>query len=404
MHPGAAKSNVRPQLTSVEKPFVATVLIVDDRADDRMLMRLIMESMGHKVIEAVDGVSALKLVRRTIPDLIISDILMPTLDGFQFCRTLQQQPALRHVPFVFVTATYGERRFEELTAAVGADHVLTKPFEPDALRSLVASVLAQSEAKDATRRLALLKESDFHRRHATAVNWKLMESFTELESANARLRQSESHAHEMLNGVVATITKMVECRDPYTIGHERRVGELATAIGQRLGLDPERLIGLRIGGNLHDVGKIALPAEILMKPGKPTEIEMMLIRAHAQIGYEILSGITFPWEIAEMARQHHERMDGSGYPRSLSGQSILVEARILAVADVVEAMVSHRPYRAALGLEQALQEISNGRNRIYDSDPVDACLELFHTGDFRFSQVDQASLSGLKVQDALGTN
>jgi putative two-component system response regulator len=385
MQTGPAQLDGRPHFAAVEQPLATTVLIVDDRAEDRMLMRLILENMGHRVIEAADGASALHLLQHTTPDLILSDILMPMLDGFEFGRRLQQNATLRHVPFVFVTATYGETRFEELAAAVGADHVLRKPIETHAFRALVARVLAQPAAKEATHRLALLDESEFHQRHATAVNWKLMENLVELESANVRLRESEAHAHGLLDAVVATITKMVECRDPYTIGHERRVGDLATAIGQRLGFNPERLVGLRIGGNLHDVGKIALPAEILMKPGKPTAIEMMLIRAHAQIGFEILSGIAFPWEIAELARQHHERLDGSGYPRGLAGESILFEARILAVADVVEAMVSHRPYRPALGLEQALQEITKGRNRIYDSDPVDACLELFHTGDFRFS-------------------
>ena len=188
----------------------------------------------------------------------------------------------------------------------------------------------------------------------------------------------------MLDAVVGTISKMVELRDPYTTGHERRVGDLASSIGASLGFDDERLDGLRIGGYLHDVGKIAMPSSILSKPGRLSDVERALIRAHAEIGFEILSGIEFPWPIAEMARQHHERIDGSGYPRGLRGEDTLLEARILAVADTVEAMTSHRPYRPAVGLALALYEIERGRGVLYDADVVDACLQLFRERRFTF--------------------
>ena len=140
-----------------------------------------------------------------------------------------------------------------------------------------------------------------------------------------------------------------------------------------------------MAGNLHDVGKIAVPSDILTKPGRLSETEFTLIQAHAQIGYDILAGIDFPTQVAEVTRQHHERLDGSGYPRGLVGDQILPEARILAVADVVEAMMSHRPYRPSLGLEQALAEIEQGRGRLYDPAPVDACLRLFREEGFHFS-------------------
>jgi putative two-component system response regulator len=361
------------------------VLIVDDRADDRRLLRLVLERMDHRVVEATNGEEAYELARSAMPDLVMSDILMPVMDGFTLCRKLQGDVALRRIPFVFVTATYAERRYQEFASEVGAARVLLKPFTAQALRDIVQETLAQGAPLDATQRLKRLDDLQFHERHAQAVNWKLEEKIDELERANALLRTSETRSRSLTTAVVETISKMVEYRDPYTTGHERRVGDLAAAIASRLGYCTEKLNGLRIGGYLHDVGKIAVPSEILTKPGRLTDTEFMLIKAHTQVGYDILSGIDFPWQVAEMARQHHERLDGSGYPRGLVGEQILPEARILAVADVVEAMVSHRPYRPAIGLKEALAEIEQGRGSCYESTVVDACLHLFREGGFQFS-------------------
>ncbi len=364
--------------------LAAAVLVVDDHADERMLVRTIVERMGHRVVEARNGRDALDLALASAPDLILSDMLMPNMDGFEFCRRLQEHAVLRHVPFVFVTATYGEQHDREFAAEIGAARVLLKPFEAPALRAVVAEILDEGDRFEATQRFERLGEREFHQRHAGVVNRKLEEKIEELEAANARLRASDARKRQMFDAVVETISKMVECRDPYTIGHERRVGDLAAAIGEALGLDDDQLEGLRIGGHLHDVGKIALPAEILTKPGKLTQIEHTLLRSHAQIGYEILSSIDFPWPVAEMARQHHERLDGSGYPRGLRGGQIMTEAGILAVADVMEAMVSHRPYRPAVGLNRALEELAAGRGTRYDPTVVDACRKLFLDGRFSF--------------------
>lgn len=363
---------------------MARILIADDRAEDRRLLRLVLERMGHQVMEAVNGQQALELAHTTTPDLVISDILMPVMDGFTLCRKLQEDSGLRRVPFVFVTATYGEQRYRDFASEVGAVRVLLKPFEAHALRDIVLEALAHGAPDDATKRLKQLDERDFHERHALAVNWKLEEKVNELELANAKLRAGEVRTKSLLNAVVETILKMVEYRDPYTTGHEQRVAVLAVAIGRSLGYDDSRLDGLRMGGYLHDVGKIAVPSEILTKPGRLTGIELTMIQAHAQNGFDILSGIDFPWQVAEMARQHHERLDGKGYPRGLVGDEILPEARVLAVADVVEAMVSHRPYRPAVGVAQALAEIELGRGSSYDPAAVDACLRLFREESFQF--------------------
>jgi PAS domain S-box-containing protein len=174
--------------------------------------------------------------------------------------------------------------------------------------------------------------------------------------------------------VIATISGM---RDPYTHGHENRVAAISAAIAEEMGLEPSRIEGIRIAGYLHDLGKILVPAEILAKPTRLTPEEFNLVKLHPQASYEILKPLQFPWPLAEIARQHHERLDGSGYPQGLKDQQILLEAKILAVADTVEAMASHRPYRAGLGLEASLAEIEAGRGKLFEPLAVDACLRLF---------------------------
>lgn len=180
-----------------------------------------------------------------------------------------------------------------------------------------------------------------------------------------------------LDHAVTAIAATVEMRDPYTAGHQRRVALLATAIAKEMRLDENFAEGLRMAGVVHDIGKIHVPAEILASPAKLTDAEFEIIKTHSKAGYEILKGIDFPWPVAEIVYQHHEKLDGSGYPRGLKGEEILLEARILTVADVIEAMASHRPYRPGFGIFPALQEISRGKNKLYDAAVVEACLKLF---------------------------
>ena len=200
---------------------------------------------------------------------------------------------------------------------------------------------------------------------------------TRRKQAELELKDSWDRLHRALEGTIQAMSVTVEMRDPYTAGHQRRVSLLAAAIAQEMGLDPARIEGLRMAGDIHDIGKIYVPAEILSKPGKLTDIEYTIIKTHSQVGYDILKNIEFPWPIARIVVQHHEREDGSGYPAGLKGDEILLEAKILVVADVVEAMSSHRPYRPAHGIERALAEIVSGRGRAYDAGVVDACLRLF---------------------------
>ncbi len=205
---------------------------------------------------------------------------------------------------------------------------------------------------------------------------------TELKLSEEKLQQSFAKLRKAMGGTIQVVASTVEKRDPYTAGHQRRVADLARTIATEMGLSKNQIDGTRIAGVIHDIGKISIPSEILTKPSRLSDIEFSLIKTHPQVGYDILKDVEFPWPIAQIVLQHHERMDGSGYPLGLSGEDILMEARIMAVADVVEAMSSHRPYRPAVGIDKAFEEISKGK--IYDPNVVDTCLRLFREGKFEF--------------------
>lgn len=198
---------------------------------------------------------------------------------------------------------------------------------------------------------------------------------SELNRANTRLSGT-------LIGVVNAMGKMVESKDPYTAGHQRRVAHIAAALARGLGLPDHDVEGIRIAGLLHDIGKVAVPAEILTKPARLNALEFRMVQTHPEVGYEILQSIDFPWPVANMVRQHHERIDGSGYPQGIHGSQILVGAKCLAVADVVEAMPSHRPYRPGLAMEEVKSELKNNRGTVYDAQVVDVCLSLMDEPDF----------------------
>lgn len=207
-----------------------------------------------------------------------------------------------------------------------------------------------------------------------------------LADITAQRKAEEERLHSLkqltqaMTGIIQALASTIEMRDPYTAGHQRRVAQLATAIAEKMKLPPEKIEAIKLAAEVHDIGKIHVPAEILSKPGKISEVEFNLIKTHPQVGYEVLKNIDFPWPIADIVHQHHERLDGSGYPQGLKNGQILLEARIIAVADVVEAMASHRPYRPAKKIQEALQEINLKKGKIYDPQVVKACLQLFREG------------------------
>jgi len=215
----------------------------------------------------------------------------------------------------------------------------------------------------------------------------IIEDITLRKQAEKKLQQTLENLRKAFSATVQVLVSAVESRDPYTSGHQLRSADLAQAMATEMGLPQDRIDGTRMAGSIHDIGKMSVPSEILSKPIKLTEIEFSLIKEHARTGYEMLKDVESPWPLAEIVYQHHERMDGSGYPMHLKGEEIIMEARILAVADVVEAMASYRPYRPALGLNAALAEIENHKGTLYDADAVDACLRLFREKGFQLEGV-----------------
>jgi len=206
----------------------------------------------------------------------------------------------------------------------------------------------------------------------------------EHKRAEKELRESVEKLRRTMKGTIYAMALTVEMRDPYTAGHQRNVASLTWAMAGEMELSESEIEGIHQAATIHDVGRTSIPAEILSKPSSLTDIEFLIVKRHPQVGYDILKMVEFPWPIAQIVLQHHERMDGSGYPQGLSGKDILLGARILAVADVVEAMASHRPYRPAHGIDKALEEISQNRDTLYDGSVVDACIKLFRKGRFAF--------------------
>ena len=223
-----------------------------------------------------------------------------------------------------------------------------------------------------------------HRDHLVRMLW-LLRDVREGKAEEGRLKSLLSGLKSSFHGIVDAVAEAVETKDPQTAGHQRRVGQLAVAIAREMGFSLNRLEGIRVAGLLHDIGKIAIPSEILTKPGELNDLECEFIKSHCQVGFDLLNNIDFPWPVLQAILQHHERLDGSGYPAGLADQDIILEARILGVADVMEAMVCARSYGPAQGIDQALEEIQQKSGILYDPEVVDICLKLFVEKGFSFS-------------------
>lgn len=330
------------------QPVIDRIVLAEDNADLRGYIRAMLTKYGHEVVTAGDGVEAWEMIRRDPPDVIVSDIMMPRMDGYELLRSVRGTPETQGIPVILITAKPGlEAKLKGLEH--GADAYLTKPVN---IRELDAGI----------RNLVTTRKY-----HQTQIHLGEME---ERRQGFERLRRA-------LDATVQAVATVIEMRDSYTAGHQKRVDHLARALGVEMGLSADRLDGLHTAAIIHDIGKIAIPAEILSKPSKLTAIEFSWIQTHPKAGHDIVKDIEFPWPVARMILEHHERLDGSGYPNGRRGPEILLESRILAVADVVEAMCSHRPYRPALGVTAALAEISEKRGSVFDPDVCDACLRLF---------------------------
>ncbi|UCE84390.1 MAG: HD domain-containing protein [Deltaproteobacteria bacterium] len=265
---------------------------------------------------------------------------------------------------------------------------LQKPFHNHEIHHFASALGSKWRGEIELRKIYSNLEGLIEQRNRDLIklNEQLRNDITKRENAEAEVQTTLAKLRRAMGGVIQAMALTVERRDPYTAGHQRRVADLARGVAAEMRLPTHQIDGIRMAGLIHDLGKICVPAEILSKPGRLTEIEHTLIKDHPQVGFEILKEIEFPWPVAQIVLQHHERIDGSGYPSGLTANDIILEAKTLAVADVVEAMASHRPYRPTLGREMALKEISKNRGVLYDPDVVDACLRLLKEKGFQFRQ------------------
>jgi response regulator RpfG family c-di-GMP phosphodiesterase len=321
-----------------------------------------MEMGGYDHTPAASGKEARECLENQNFDLILCDIMMPGESGIDLVQyILSEYPESA----VMMLTAVDDPEIAKKAREIGTYGYIIKPFKPNELMINVDNALHRRELEIANRA---------YRKNLEDV----------VQKRTAELQETLDKLRKAIMAIIHAMTRTVEVRDPYTAGHQRRVANLARYIGTELGFSDNQIDGIRLAGVLHDLGKISVPSELLTKPSRLTEIEYKMIQTHPQIAFDILSEIEFPWPIAQIVYQHHERIDGSGYPLGLSGDDILIEARTITVADTVEAMSSHRPYRPSLGIEEALKEISGQRNVIYDPHIVDACMSLFRDKNFKF--------------------
>ncbi|HOE15878.1 MAG TPA: response regulator [Syntrophorhabdaceae bacterium] len=488
------------------------VLVVDDEEQNRYLLESILKDEECKVICAENGLDALERLKKDRFHLIISDILMPKMDGFHLCRECKNDIRYKYIPFVFCTAAYTDKKDEEFALSLGADRFIQKPIEPVSFMTVLREVLHEYEGGAPSKMQTLKEEVPYLREYNERIIQKLEQKVTELDAAYKLLAESEQKyrsifensiegiyrttpegkilmanpafinmlgynsyeeivasvndityqlyvnpedrklllqmlekqgivkAYETqfykkdrsiiwvslnlrsvcgrdgnflyyegidedittrklaeeelqktmeklrktLSGTIKAITIIVETRDPYTAGHQRRVANLSRDIAREMGLKGDAIENIFMAGVIHDIGKISIPADILSKPGRLTDVEFGLIKVHPQSGYDILKNAELPYPVAEIVYQHHERIDGSGYPLGLKNGMVLPESRIVSVADVVEAMASHRPYRPALGFNAAINEILSNADSLYDRAVVEACVRVLGEKGFGF--------------------
>ncbi|HDZ26428.1 hypothetical protein LCGC14_0735130 [marine sediment metagenome] len=315
------------------------ILIVEDERIVAEDIKISLQKLGYSVPgTAISGEEAVKKAEDMQPDLVLMDIILAgEMDGIEASALIRSR---FEIPVVYLTACSDQKTLNKVIITDPFGYII-KPYEDKDLQTTIE--------------MALYKQK--------------MESI---------LKEREKILRKNLVETVKALALAVEKRDIYTTSHQRKVSNLACNIAEEMGLPEEQVDGLRMAGSVHDVGTIQILTEILIKPDNLSQFESYMIKLHPQFGYDILRAIEFPYPVAQIVLQHHERMDGSGYPESLSGEDILPEARILAVADVVEAMSTPRPHRPALGINKALGEISKDKGILYDPEAVDACLKLFH--------------------------
>lgn len=338
------------------------ILIVDDEQSIRETFEIFLTKAGYNVYLAEDATTGLSIVENNEIDLIYTDIIMPKVTGLDMLNILKEKNA--DIPVIIMT---GEPTFETAKSAVrdNAIEYLTKPINKETLLSSSKNALKKKQILEDKKKID--KEKELYRQN--------------LEN---RVKERTNSLKEAIHGTISTMARVLELKDPYTAGHEKKVANLAYSIAKKMGLPEKQLASIYYAGFLHDIGKLLVPAEILAKPGKLTASEFALIKDHVVYGHELLKDVKLPWDISRIIYQHHERLDGSGYPCGISGNDMLIESRILSVADVVEAMASHRPYRPKLEISTALEEIVT-KSHLYDKKVASSLVSLFNDDKYELS-------------------
>jgi putative nucleotidyltransferase with HDIG domain len=378
-----------------------SILIVDDEESILNAFKRILADEDYEIHTASDGMEGLNKLREAQKpfSLIISDQRMPVMNGVQFFSKAKDifPDAVR----ILLTGYADTDAIIDAINKGGIHLYFTKPWREEELLVHIKESLSKTELVMENRRLVELtkkQNNDLLELNKTLED-KVKEKTRDLLVQAEELKVSYGKSQMILDATVKTMSKIVETRDPYTSGHEAKVAIISCKIAEEMALPKEQIEAIRVAAALHDIGKISVPSEILTKPGHLSDLEMEIIKTHCRVAYDILKTIKFPYPVAEIILQHHERMDGSGYPQGLKGDKILMEARIIGTADVIDAMASHRPYRAALGVDVAIKEIVKYKGILYDSTVVDTCLKLYKImGKAVFTQTENASGVGLTAE------
>jgi len=356
-----------------------SILIVDDEDSTLNAFKRILADGDYEVHTASNGLEGLnKLHTAQKPySLIISDQRMPMMSGVQFFT--QAKGIFPDAVRILLTGYADTDAVIDAINKGGVHLYFTKPWNEEELLLQIKQSFSKVEVLQENKRLIELIKSkdDDLLKLRKALNKNTKAKTEDLLSQTEKLKESYKKSQMILDGIVKTLSKIVETRDPYTSGHEDQVAKISCKIAKEMKLTEEQISAIHVAATLHDIGKISVPSEILTKPGRLSDLEREIIKTHCKVANDILLNIEFPYPVAEIIFQHHERMDGSGYPRGLKGDQIAIEARIIGTADVIDAMASYRPYRPALGVDAAIAEIVTYRGITYDPAVVDACLKVF---------------------------
>ncbi len=354
------------------------ILIVDDNPDSRIILRKTLESDGYTVTDASNGAEALKAARELLPDMIISDILMPVMDGFQLCRECKSDERLRDIPFIFYSAAYTDKKDEEFGLSMGAERFIMKPMNPFCFLEIIENILKEYE-KETVPRVNITGGKDegvFLREYNERLIMQLEKKVADLEESNKALSRSEGELKDLFESFVRTMVNALDAKSRWTRGHSERVAAYSEQIAAEIGLGGREIKNLRLAALLHDIGKIGLRDYLLDKESPLTDEEFEAAKKHAALGAEILEDIKQLKHITPSIRHHHERIDGKGYPDGLKGDEINLYARILHVADSFDSMTADRPYRRAPGVEYAVSEFRKHAGRQFEPRLVKAFLRV----------------------------